>query len=65
LEAETHMKKLDLGGIWYTVILIVIGIVSFFTKEIVTFFMLGILIIILTNIYDVLKDILEKLDKVN
>lgn len=46
-----------------TLILIVMGVISFFTKEIVTFFMLGFIIIILSNIYNVLKKINDKLDK--
>jgi hypothetical protein len=49
--------------IWNTFILIVMGIIAFFTKEIVTFFMLGFIIIILSNIYNVLKKISDKIDK--
>ncbi|OIQ62053.1 hypothetical protein MTIN_08900 [Moorella thermoacetica] len=48
---------------WNTFILVVMGIIAFFTKEIITFFMLGFIIIILTNIYGVLKDIARKIDR--
>jgi hypothetical protein len=54
---------MDFSTIGYTLFLVFIGIVSFFTREIVTFVMLCFIIIILTNIYNVLKGILEKLDK--
>lgn len=47
---------------WNTVLMAILGIVSFFTGEIVTFLMLGFIIIILTNIYNVLKNISKKLD---
>jgi hypothetical protein len=54
---------MDLNTIGYTLTLILLGIISFFTREVVTFVMLCFVIIILTNIYNVLKSILEKLDK--
>lgn len=54
---------MNFNTIGYTLFLAFLGIVSFFTKEIVTFVMLCFIIIILTNIYNVLKGILEKLDK--
>ncbi|KAF5042255.1 hypothetical protein DSECCO2_514520 [anaerobic digester metagenome] len=57
------MIIMDFNTIGYTLFLAFLGIVSFFTKEIVTFVMLCFIIIILTNIYNVLKGILEKLDK--
>lgn len=47
----------------YTLILIFLGIVSFYTGEIVTYAMLCFVLIILINIHNVLKKILEKLDK--
>jgi len=43
----------------YTLYFIVIGIVSFLTGEIVTYVMLGIILISLTNIHTTLKEILE------
>ncbi|KYH33804.1 hypothetical protein MOMUL_05200 [Moorella mulderi DSM 14980] len=57
------MEKFLNSTIWNTFILIVMGIIAFFTKEIVTFFMLGFIIIILSNIYNVLKKISDKIDK--
>ncbi|BCV22636.1 hypothetical protein [Moorella sp. Hama-1] len=47
---------------WNTFVLVIMGIIAFFTREIVTFFMLGFVIISLTNIYNVLKEISSKLD---
>ncbi|WXJ86642.1 hypothetical protein MHOCP_06580 [Moorella humiferrea] len=57
------MDKFLNSTMWNTFILIVMGIIAFFTKEIVTFFMLGFIIIILSNIYNVLKKISDKIDK--
>lgn len=54
---------MDFSTIKYTITLVLLGIVSFFTGEIVTFVMLCFIIVILTNINNVLKNILEKLDK--
>lgn len=54
---------MDFSTIRYTVTLILLAIVSLLTGEIVTFVMLCFIIIILTNIHNVLKRILEKLDK--
>ena len=54
---------MNFSSITYTITLGVLGIVSFFTGEVVTFMMLCFIIVILTNIYNVLKGILEKLDK--
>jgi len=54
---------MNFSTIGYTLFLVFLGIVSFLTKEIVTFVMLCFIIIILTNIHNVLKGILEKLDK--
>ncbi len=47
----------------YTVALIALGIVSVFTREIVTFVMLAFVLIILFNIHRVLKEISGKLDQ--
>lgn len=57
------MDKFFNSTIWNTFIVIVMGIIAFFTNEIVTFFMLGFTIIILSNIYNVLKKISDKIDK--
>lgn len=54
---------MNFSAITYTITLVVLGIVSFFTGEVVTFVMLCFIIVILTNINNVLKRILEKLDK--
>lgn len=54
---------MNFSTIRYTLILIFLGIVSFFTGEIVTYAMLCFVIILLININDILKNILEKLDK--
>lgn len=43
----------------YTFYFLVLGIVSFFTEEIITFVMLGIILIALTNIHTTLKEILK------
>ncbi len=52
---------MNFSTIRYTLTLMFLGIVSFFTGEIVTYAMLCFVIIILTNIHDVLKKILQKL----
>jgi len=57
------LDKFFNSTIWNTFIVIVMGIIAFFTNEIVTFFMLGFTIIILSNIYNVLKKISDKIDK--
>lgn len=43
----------------YTFYLFILGVVSIYTKEIVTFIMLGIILITLTNIHSTLKEILK------
>lgn len=57
------MNIMNFSTIGYTLTLVFLGIASFFTREIVTFVMLCFIIIILTNINNVLRKILEKLDK--
>ncbi len=57
------MKRLFNGSIWYTLVLVIIGVFAFFTQELVAFFMLGFVLIMLSNIYDKLNDIAEKIDK--
>lgn len=56
------MKDFFNSNGWNIFILIILALVALFTQEIVTFTMLGFLIIILTNIYSVLKEISAKLD---
>jgi hypothetical protein len=50
--------------LWNTFVLILLGIYAVFTKEFVTFAMLGFVLIMLSNINDTLKDISRKLDNV-
>ncbi len=50
-----------INGMQYTIFLFVLGIIAFFTGEIVTFVMLGFIVLILTNIYNILKEISCKL----
>ena len=51
--------KLFLFGIYAAIL----GVISFFTHEIVTYVMLGFILIALNNVLSVLKDISKKLDK--
>lgn len=43
----------------YTLYFIVLGIISFITGEVVTFVMLGLILISLTNIHSTLKEMLK------
>lgn len=43
--------------------LVILGAVAIFTKEIVTFLMLGFVIIVLSTLYDKLDEIFKKLDQ--
>ncbi|MBP1932411.1 hypothetical protein [Ammoniphilus resinae] len=52
-----------MNGWLYTLYFIVIGVVSFLTGEIVTFVMLGIILISLTNIHTTLKEILKTIQE--
>jgi len=54
------MKDFFNGTAWNTMVMLILGIISIFTKEVVTFLMLGFIIIILTNIYDKLDDIFKQ-----
>ena len=47
---------------FYVIYVVVLGIVSFFTGEIVTFIMLGVILMALSNMLRVQKEILKKLD---
>ncbi len=46
-----------------TCLLLILGVVAFFTKELVTFWVLGFVIIVLSTLYDKLDEISRKLDK--
>jgi len=54
------MKDFFNGALWNTVVLIALGVAALFTKEIVTFVMLGFVMIMLSNIYDKLDEISKK-----
>lgn len=56
------MKDFFNSPVWNTIFLVILAFLSVFTGEIVTFAMLGIIMIMLTNIYNVLRDISKKLD---
>lgn len=56
------MKKFFNSDLCNTIIIFLIGILAFFTKELVTFFMLGFIMIMLSNVCDKLDDISRKLD---
>ena len=48
---------------YYLLMAIVLAIISWFTGEIVTFVMLGFILLALNNIQNVLQDISKKLNK--
>ncbi|MGR6837499.1 hypothetical protein [Syntrophomonas erecta] len=56
------MKDFFNSPVWNIIFLVILAFLSVFTGEIVTFAMLGIIMIMLTNIYNVLRDISKKLD---
>ncbi|GAA0309265.1 hypothetical protein GGQ92_001238 [Gracilibacillus halotolerans] len=47
--------------VWYVIYVIILGLLAFYTGEIVTFIMLGIVLLALQNILKVLKEILHEL----
>lgn len=57
------MKDFFNSSQWNTFYLLLIGILAVFTQEIVTFVMLGLIMIMLSNIYDVLQVISRKMDR--
>jgi len=54
------MKEFFDSSIWNTFVLVILGVVAIITKEIVTFIMLGFIMIMLSNIYDKLDDIFKQ-----
>jgi hypothetical protein len=56
------MKNFFNSNGWYTFMMVILGIVAFFTKELVTYAMLGYVLIMLSNINGNLNDISRKLD---
>lgn len=47
----------------YTLYLVILGVISFITGEVVTFAMLGIILVTLTNIHTTLKEILRNQER--
>lgn len=57
----TQLKGgLQMNNKWYGVYALILGIISFFTDEMITFIMLGFILIALININNTLKMIYEK-----
>jgi len=56
------MKTFFNSTAWNMLVLVVLGVTAFFTKELVTYTMLGFVLIMLSNIYDRLSEISKKLD---
>ncbi|MGG0670789.1 hypothetical protein [Sporosarcina koreensis] len=52
-----------MNNLMYTLYALVLGIVAFFTGEIVTFIMLGFILIALININTTLKKVIKKNDE--
>lgn len=55
------MSKIEI--FLYIIYAVILGVISIFTHEIVTFVLLGLILIALNNILSVLKQISKKLDK--
>jgi len=55
--------RIGLRTLWYSLYAALLAVVSIFTGEIVTFVLLGLILIALNHILDVLKEIARKLDK--
>ncbi len=51
---------MKMNNLWYSFYFIVLGVVSFFTGEIVTFIMLGFILLALNNINSTLKKIYKQ-----
>ena len=51
----------ELREVWYVIYVILLGLIAIGTGEIVTFIMLGIILLALQNILKVLKGILQEL----
>jgi len=56
------MKTFFDSTAWNMLVLVVLGVTAFFTKELVTYTMLGFVLIMLSNICDKLGEISKKLD---
>lgn len=57
------MKDFFNSSLWNTLALVIMGFVAVITREIVTFVMLGIVLIMLSNVYDKLAEISRKMDR--
>ncbi|MEN6350910.1 MAG: hypothetical protein ABFD08_16135 [Syntrophomonas sp.] len=57
------MKDFFKSNGWNVFVVMALGILAFFTKELVTYAMLGFVLIMLSNIYDKLDEISQKLGK--
>ncbi|MEN6324876.1 MAG: hypothetical protein ABFD18_01510 [Syntrophomonas sp.] len=57
------MKDFFNSNLWNTMVLVILGLLAFITKEIVTFVMLGFILIMLSNVYDKLDEISRKMDR--
>jgi len=51
----------EVREVWYVIYVILLGLIAIGTGEIVTFIMLGIILLALQNILKVLKEILQEL----
>ena len=51
----------EVREVWYVIYVILLGLIAIVTGEIVTFIMLGIILLALQNILKVLKEILQEL----
>lgn len=56
------MKNFFNSTVSNTIVLVILGCAAFSTKEIVTYAMLGFVLIMLSNIYDKLDEISKKSD---
>ncbi|NLV20949.1 MAG: hypothetical protein GXY49_03040 [Syntrophomonadaceae bacterium] len=57
------MKEFFNSSLWNTFVMAILGVVAIFTQEIVTFVMLGFILIMLSNIYDKLDDIFKQAER--
>lgn len=58
-----NMFNIFNNRILYTIFMFMLGIIAFFTRELVTFVMLGFIMIMVSNIYDKLDEISRKMNR--
>jgi hypothetical protein len=63
LVTESFIRSEPMKNWQYTLYLFVLGIISFITREVVTFIMLGIILITLNNIHTTLKEVVKSQKK--